>query len=264
MASADRRVEGRLHQLEAIFRSERYVFSEQDRGHLREYLRNNDGRSRYPHLIDPDASKLAHSAAAFDWESRRPPDDRQAPTTLDAAHRRLYRQFGGLSAGPRTGGAISAQAVVAGESLRNLSEPQSFAKAAGEYYAAVTAARPYGRGSGIAAQLHIDRQAQLAGHSVDWQRFHEVRNSPAGRVVTATTGAEQASRAERAFSAAIYLRTFRTPQAQRSRARQTTQKARTAGSGRRSGALGRLKRGLGLGRRQERQTRNARRGQRAR
>lgn len=265
MASTDWQVEGRLSQLQAVFRSEGFEFTDHDRGHLREYLSNNDGRSRYPHLIDPAASELAHSAAAFDWESRRPIDDRQA--TLDAAHRTLFRQYGGLPAGQPTGNEISQHAVAAGENLRNLSDPRSFAKAAGEYYAAVTAAQPYGPGSGIAAQLHVGRQAQLAGHSVNWQQFHRENSASAGQVLTASTGADRASRAERAFSSAIYLRQVRTPQTPRSRRaqpRHLAQQARSTGANGRSGALGRLRSGLGLGRRQDRQAADARNSQRAR
>lgn len=267
MARTDWRVEGRLGELEAIFRSEGFEFTDRDRGHLREYLGNeykpdNDGHSRYP-LIDSDASRLAHSAAAFDWQAHRPLDDRQAPTTLAGAHRPVFGQFGGLVTEP-TRSEISQHAVAGGENLRNLSDPKSFAKAAGEYYAAVTAAKPYGRGSGIAAQLHVDRQAKLAGHNISWQQFHEVRNASAGQGAGTSTAADRASWAERGFSAAIFMRQFRTPEAQRAQARQATQQARTAGAEGRSGALGRLKRGLGLGRRQERQARDARGGQRTR
>lgn len=106
MAGADWRVEGRLSQLEAIFRSEGFEFTEQDRGHLRDYLRNNDGRSRYEHVIDAGASKLAHSAAAFERESRRPLDDPRAPATLADAHWRLFAHADRY-AGQRTGGGAS-------------------------------------------------------------------------------------------------------------------------------------------------------------
>lgn len=70
-----------------------------------------------------------------------------------------------------------------GENLRNLSDPKPFAKAAGEYYTAVNDSAPHGPGSGIAAQLFVDRQAGAAGHSFDWQQFHQVRNASAGQVL---------------------------------------------------------------------------------
>jgi fido (protein-threonine AMPylation protein) len=262
MARTAERVEGRLRQLEAIFRSDGFEFTEQDRGHLRKYLGNNDGSSRYEHLMDLDASHLAHSAAAFERESRRPMDDPRAPATLADAHRRLF-QHADLRAGQRTGPELPERAAAAGANLRNLSAPKPFAAAAGEYYAAVSTALPYGRGSRVAAQLHIDREAQTAGHSVDWGTFHREHNVSSKQVLLTGVTGNQTGISQQAFSAAIYLRQFRTPQSQQAQ-RRTTQKSRTGKAMRRSGTLGRLKRGLGLGRRQERQDKDARGGQRAR
>lgn len=259
MARTGERVEGRLRRLEAIFRSGGFEFTDQDRGHLKDYLRNNDGRSRYEHLIDLDASGLAHSAAAFERESRRSLDDSRAPATLADAHRRLF-QHADPGAGQRRGQVLSQQASAAGENLRNLSEPKPFAKAAGEYYTAVDDSAPHGPGSGIAAQLFIDRQACAAGHSVDWQQFHQIRNASAGQVLMTGSAGDQSGRNEQAFSAAIFLRQFRRPEQRPSPQRQAS---RTAGTGR-QGALGRLRSGLGLGRRQERPGRQERTGRDAR
>lgn len=263
--SSDGRVEGRLAQLEAIFRSGGYEFTDQDRGHLRDYLRNNDGRPRddgrprYQHLIDSEASGLAHAAAAFEWQSRIPLDDPRAVGSLAQAHYRLF-QYTDSRAGQPSGQRLPLRASEARENLRNLSDPKPFARAAGEYYAAVSAAAPYGKGSEVAAQLFVDRQAQAAGHSVDWQLFHRERNAAVAPLLAQGTGANQEAISERAFSAAILLRQFRPPEARSGQQRQASRRAGT----RRQSALGRLRSGLGLGHRPERTGRDTRGAQRTR
>lgn len=244
--SSDGRVEGRLAQLEAIFRSGGFKFTEGDRGHLRDYLRNNHERPGYPHLIDLEASGLAHAAAAFEWQSRLPLDDPGAVRSLAHAHYQLF-QYIDSGAGQPSGQKLPPRASEARENLRNLSDPKQFARAAGEYYAAVSAAAPYGEGSEVAAQLFIDRQAQAAGYSIDWQFFHRERDAAVAPLLTQGTGADQAAISERAFSMAILLRQFRPPE---TRSGRQWQAPRTAGT-RRQSALGRLSSGLGLGRRPE-------------
>lgn len=250
----DERVDGRLAQLEAVFRASGFGFTGQDRGQLRDYLRNNDGRSRYEHLMDLNASPVARAAAAFDRESRRSLDDPMAPASLAESHRRLF-QHADPRAGQLTGQQLPQRAYEAGENLRNLSSPGQFARSAAEYYTAVSAAAPHGRGSEVAALLFVDRQARAAGHRPDWRGFQQMRNS-AEPVLTTRTPASQTSRNERAFSAAILLRQFGSPGQ-----RPGQQPSRTPT--RRQGALGQLRRGLGLDRR-ERPGREARGGQRSR
>ncbi|HEX6443789.1 MAG TPA: hypothetical protein VF053_01780 [Streptosporangiales bacterium] len=102
----------------------------------------------------------------------------------------------------------------------------------------MNAAAPYGRGSRIAAQLQVDRHAQAAGHSVDWRAFHDEHAASAGQLLTGTADPGRPAVSRQAFSVAIYMRQFRTPQSQQAqprRASRTSGTRRLLGLGRRTG-----------------------------
>lgn len=244
MAPTDDQVEVRLAELQVIFQYGGYAefeFSDRDRAYLRDYLGNNDVRTHDEYRMNPNASPVARAAVAFDLESRRPVGDPNAPANLAEAHRQLFQHVD-PHAGQLSGQELPWRASAVGEILRNLSDTKMFAKAAGEYYALVGEAAPHGRGSRVAAQLFIDRQARAAGHSVDWQQFHRRRNATLGPLLTADRVAQQTHRNERAFSDAISPR-----QVQRAK-RRSSQPASLGAETRRLGLSGPLRRADGLAR----------------